>query len=142
MWRDPETSGKSNRAPVPTIRPSIQIFAVVGVVSSRRRPVGAAARRGAGAPSGTAVGGRGAAARVPPAESELAPRAGAGTPDGRPSNHTAPPATRPTAVRTASRTVEARRRGRVGIAGRAAIASGGVSASGGSARVVILLTAR
>src|SRR2546427_13236773 len=91
MWRDPETSGKSNRAPVPTILPSIQIFAVVGVVSSRRRPVGAAARRGAGAPSGTAVGGRGAAARVPPAESELAPRAGAGTPDGRPSNHTAPP---------------------------------------------------
>src|SRR5207249_5295454 len=48
--------------PVPTRRPSIQIDAVVGVVSSRRRPVGTAARRGAGATGGTAVGGRAAAA--------------------------------------------------------------------------------
>src|SRR3989442_7937620 len=122
MCRDPETRGKWNGAPVPTILPSIQIFGVVGVVSSRRRRVGAAARRGAGAPSGTAVGGRGAAARVPPAESELAPRAGAGTPDGRPSNHTAPPPTRPTAGRTASPPAEARRVGRVGIAGEGAVA--------------------
>src|SRR3989442_4584469 len=116
---------------MPTRRPSIQIDAVVGVVNSRRRPVGTAARRGAGATGGTAVGGRAAAAG--PAESELAPRAGAGAPDGRPSSHAAPTATRPTAVSAARRMLAVGRRGGAGVGGRAPIARVGMSASGGQA---------
>src|SRR2546427_4284388 len=104
----------------------MKISALVGVGSSRSLPVG-----GGGAARRTTGRGGGTDGERPEGESTDAPTAGAGAPEGRPSNHTAPPATRPTAVRTASRTVEARRRGRVGIAGTAAIASVGMSASRG-----------
>src|SRR5207245_5996503 len=110
-----------------------------GVIGSRSLPGGGggAGRRTTGR-DGAAVAARRAA------ESNGAPMAGAGAREGRPSNHAAPTANRPTAVSPASRTLEGRRRdrGRVGIAGRPAIASVGMSARGGSARVAFFLTAR